>query len=395
MISNPLKDRTGTRFDEPADRSEACPANMSFRNPLDGTRGNTLDERKRDSLIMTIIPTNNSDFFAEFPQPKGEIVEGLFRPGQLVVLGGAFGLGKTPLLQDWIVHLVHGLSWCDRRVSQRHVILLDLESNSDLYRESMLRISQRLGVRPPSPGQWIPYFEHASASSLGTKVLLDVLRKSRDKKFEFLKLELTKHPDTIVIIDPFDMFFQVDMCKAVDVMKVYSELRLLLAQFPESCFLLVCNLRKRDRKHGSPSLLSDARDWLEEIGGSIAILARADVRLGFAEYDRDLRILNGIRRGEECFPMLLRTVGDTPNLAGYEQVPPDDVVLRAKFTEAEGKYWGVLPNEFVFSEVVAAGTVPKSTLSRLTHKALALNAMVQDADGTFRKILGTVPSGAQ
>jgi hypothetical protein len=82
-------------------------------------------------------------------------------------------------------------------------------------------------------------------------------------------------------------------------------------------------MRKKDRRsQSSPSLLSDPRDWLEDVCGTLDIMNRSDVRLGMDSYDDEVRVINGVRRSEDMHPLLIRTVGHPPDgLAGFETLP--------------------------------------------------------------------------
>ena len=95
--------------------------------------------------------------------------------------------------------------------------------------------------------------------------------------------------------------------------------------------MMTFNLRKRDRKNAKANLLSDPRGWLEEVCGSLDLLNRSDVRLGIDCQEDDVRVINGIVRGREMHPLLIRPVtGSNDELAGFEQVTPDDLDLYAR-----------------------------------------------------------------
>src|SRR4029077_2543827 len=102
---------------------------------------------------------------------------------------------------------------------------------------------------------------------------------------------------------------------------------------------------------------------------------------GIDIHEDDVRVVNGIRRGEEFQPLLIRPVGDEPNLAGFELAPP--LEMESCFTENQMVYWEQLPDAFKFEE--AAQTVPKGSLSRLIKRARSLGLLERTLDGRFRK----------
>lgn len=81
--------------------------------------------------IVQQVTAEETGFFAGDDQPRPEIVEGLVREGQLVAFAGPFGMGKSPMLTDMGVHVIHGVPLCGRRVSQRPVISFDFETPLD------------------------------------------------------------------------------------------------------------------------------------------------------------------------------------------------------------------------------------------------------------------------
>jgi hypothetical protein len=170
-------------------------------------------------------------------------------------------------------------------------------------------------------------------------------------------------------------------------LRVYRLLRKLTQDFPQSAFLVTFNLRKRDRRAPKPSLLDAPRDWLDEVAGSIDIMNRSDVRLGIDVFDENIRVINGIRRGEELHPLMIQAVGDPDALAGFERVEPDALVLRAAFTKRQRHHWRSLPEEFRFDEV-ADNSVPRASLFRLIGRARSLGVLSLDGR-VYRKTLGS------
>jgi hypothetical protein len=132
-----------------------------------------------------------------------------------------------------------------------------------------------------------------------------------------------------------------------------------------------------------PNLLTNPREWLEEVCGTLDILNRSDVRLGMDIHDEDVRVLNGIRRAEDMCPLLICSVIHNGRLAGFEPCPPDDSGLRAAFTAKQLGHWDRLPAKFRFEEV-ADRVVPRASLQRLLDRAKSLN-FVECNNGLWQK----------
>ena len=157
---------------------------------------------------------------------------------------------------------------------------------------------------------------------------------------------------------------------------MYGSLRRLLSKYPKAAMLLTFNLRKKDKRAQYVStLLTDPRGWLEEVSGTLDILNRSDVRLGMDMQSEDIRVINGIRRGEDMDPVLIRPVGESSEkLAGFERVQPEGLDFTAALTAGQSKYWEQLPTEFRFEDI-ADKIVPRASLSRLIKRVVSLGKM--------------------
>jgi hypothetical protein len=103
-------------------------------------------------------------------------------------------------------------------------------------------------------------------------------------------------------------------------------------------------------------------------------------------YGDDNRVINGIRRGEEFDPLLVRPVEHLGNPAGFELVAPSDTVLFLALSPRQAEHWKKLPPEFAFDDV-AGKQVPRSSLSRIIKRAESLGALTKDsATGRYRKV---------
>ena len=146
------------------------------------------------------------------------------------------------------------------------------------------------------------------------------------------------------------------------------------------------SIRKRDRRMSRADLLTEPRDWLDEISGTIEIMNRCDVRVGVDTHAEDVRVLNGIRRSEEMDPLLFRPVydsSDAPN--GFELVTPDALTVLAALTNTQTKHWQNLPEEFRFEEV-ANKLVPRASLKRLIDRTTLMGSL-RRIDGVYKKVM--------
>jgi len=197
-------------------------------------------------------------------------------------------------------------------------------------------------------GNWLDaYLEHDDQNEPGTEKRFAALADPRFKvRLKLMEEALSDKPDALVIIDPLELLFRIDTTSKVFVLSLYSELRRLLSRFQHVAMLITFNLRKRDKKGTQSDLLTDQRGWLEEVCGTLDILNRSDVRLGMDHYGEDARVINGIRRGEDLHPLIVKPVEIAPDIyAGFELCPSDVFTTASLFTPKQREYWGKLPNE--------------------------------------------------
>ena len=326
---------------------------------------------------MTMYPRPEPDFFDADDEPAFEVIPGILREGQIAILGGAYGVGKSPLILDLVVRVALGLKWGDEQILKRPVILFDFESTRNQITRGVKNICERLDESLPLvPDDFEPVLSHdRPLPSAAVKSSRTIEPDGR------LASALERKPDALLVIDPIELMFQFDKLKGRDILDLYQGLRDLLRKFPGASILATFNLRKRDRKTRRANLLLEPRDWLDEISGSADIVNRCDVRLGFDFDDSEednVRILNGVRRGEPMSPVLLRPIGDSPDeIAGFERVPPEEIELRRALTTRQLEYWRILPRRFRFGKV-AGRVVPKSSLHRLIQKAISLGLLKRD-----------------
>jgi hypothetical protein len=366
------------------------PQDIIARSSSEGVEDSRRDEAAQAAVVseassQSAIP--DSAFFTSNNEQRPEIVSGLIREGQLAVLAGTYGVGKSPLLSHISICMLNGIPWCGHEVNHRPVIAFDLESAGPTYKRNFANVAERFHVQLPRiPAQLEAYLEHDAADAPATIKLLDLVKsKTLDQRIDFIKEALRRKPNALVVIDPLELLFRLDTRDKTHVLLLYGHLRYLLASFPHSAILFTLNLRKKDRRStNQPDLLTDPRGWLEEVSGSLDILNRCDVRLGLDFHGEDVRVINGVRRGEDMHPMLIRPVGELPDgLAGFESCPPTDLTLKFALTPTLLTYWDKLPQDFRFEDM-ADRIVPRSTLHRLLKKAQSLT-IIEESNSLWRK----------
>ena len=330
----------------------------------------------------------DDDYLSRNCTPRAEIVSGLIREGQLVAFAGPFGVGKSPVLADLAIHVLNGIPWCGHEISRRPVIAIDFESDGPGFKKRVVDISGRLGVpRPIVPDHFDIYLNHDSAEEPTTSRLLEALAaRGFERRVALIAEALERKPDALVIIDPIELLFRFDTRDKTHVLVVYGVLRQLLSKYSKAAILSTFNLRKKDRRSvHNANLLSDPRGWLEEICGSLDLLNRSDVRLGLDFYDEEVRVINGIRRGEPMDPTLIRPASlANGHPAGFELCPPSALSQEFAFTKKQLEYWRKLPPSFSFDSV-ADQLVPRSTLSRTLARAKSLG-LIAERDAVWTKV---------
>jgi len=314
--------------------------------------------------------------------PSPVVVEGVMREGQLVVLSGDYHVGKTPLVRDLAFHVQNGLPWLGRETYQRDVVVLDFETPHTDFVVSLSRLQERYGGTGEVP---LAYLLSAKAED-GRVRRLPYVSFKWDDRLRFIRDCLDRSYDALLIIDPAEHFFRFNRDRSTEIHNLYIRVREVLTEFPKSAIVMVGNHRRRGHRKGRPSLLKDPQGWLEGSAGNLDILNRCDVRLGLDFHDDpDLRVIHGVRRSESASPIIIRTVGAGEFLAGFEVVPSESVSMLLRLGKSQRRYWELLPTEFHFEEIVTAGIVPRSSLSRLLREVRAMG-LLESSEGVHRKV---------
>jgi hypothetical protein len=326
-----------------------------------------------------------TSYFTRDRQQLPDVVEGLLAESKITALGGDYGVGKSPLITDLVLHIVNGLDWCGRKVEKRPIIHFDFETPARKYKTDLENGAKRLGVPLPSVPEMIqPLFQNDDIAEPGTAQLLEALG-SDDKGFAVLERLLGEKPAAVLIFDPVELFVLMDKNDGRAIVRLYQRLRKLFASYPHASALCTYNLKKSDKKAPKPNLLADPRRWLDEVSGAKEIMSRSDIRLGIDLFDdeQSVRVINGVQRGEPFEPLLIQPAGEPE--AGFELCPPDRFSLKDVFTPRQARYWQALASCFTFSEGVNAG-IPKSSLWRLIKRATSVGLLRPENEGWIKTV---------
>src|ERR1700674_499481 len=232
-------------------------------------------------------PTALADsYFLRNRKPQSDMVEGLIGESKITVLGGDYGVGKSPLIADFVLHITNGLDWCGRKVEERPVIHFDFETPATKYKADLENGAKRLDCSLPDvPEVLEPFFQHDSVKEPTTGRLLEALGNT-GKCLALVEESLKKKPKAVVIFDPVELFVPIDKLKGTEIVGFYQQLRKLFGAYPHSGMLCTFNLRKPDANNrNKANLLSDPRGWLQEVSGVNEIMTRSDIRLGIDFFD--------------------------------------------------------------------------------------------------------------
>lgn len=324
---------------------------------------------------------------------RPEVIEGIFREGQIVTLCGPFSSGKTPILKDWAVAVAGGLDWCGCATTQRPVVIADFESDDGEFYENLSNIATRR-VGPTTPLDITLFLRNGDEDDVMVEKVYALLGSPMKERFKWVEEQLAAHPTGVFVIDPVQILFpEVDKNKSQHVTFLFSTFRTLKRKYRGASFIFVYNVRKDSNQKKEPvSLLEYPHDWLQEISGSLDLQNRSDVRLGMEfmkKGERDVVVLNGIRRGETIEPFLLEAVhlpdsGEEPRLGGFTRIAPESIdpetVLTAKMYAA----WYEMDETFTVAELAKKSS--RGTAYRLIARARRMQIVKEVEPGRFQKV---------
>lgn len=323
---------------------------------------------------------------------RPEIIEGIFREGQIVTLCGPFSAGKTPILKDWAVAVAAGIDWCGCATTQRPVVILDFESDDGEFYENIVAIAtRRVGASTPLD---ISLYLRSGDDEEAVEEVYKLMHASVKERFSWLEARLVEHPNALFVIDPIQLLYNIDKNKSQDVTALFNAFRTMKRRYRGATFVFVYNLRKDSTQTKErPSLLEYPHDWLQEISGSLDLQNRSDVRLGMefmTRGERDIVVLNGIRRGETMEPFVLEAEvlpiaeGEVePRKAGFRRVDPTTLDTEQVFTGKMNAAWLEMDRMFTAKQLVAASS--NGTAYRLIARAKRMGLVREVAKGEYEK----------
>src|SRR5277367_450446 len=144
----------------------------------------TPQEGPGDSALVA------SDFFARNREPSTEIIEGIARATQIAAVGGPYGAGKSPWLQELLVCRIHGLPWCGRAVAQGPAALLDFENPAWVIQQNIENVCGRYGVRLPRNPDELEIFTENDDPAINpatSRILRALESREVENKFQILE----------------------------------------------------------------------------------------------------------------------------------------------------------------------------------------------------------------
>lgn len=326
---------------------------------------------------------------------RPEIIAGVFREGQITTLCGPFSSGKTPILKDWAVAVASGREWCGCATTQRPVIMLDFESDDGEFFENIDNIITYRGLYEDDLDISI-YLRNGEDDDPLVEDVYQLMGASVKDRFQWMEKRLTEHPDALFIIDPIQLLFNIDKNKSQDVTALFNTFRTMKRKFRGATFVFVYNLRKDTQpSKDRPSLLEYPHEWLQEISGSLDLQNRSDVRLGMefmTRGERDVVVLNGIRRGETLEPFVLEPIclplqpgEEEPQKAGFirvsaEALDPAQVLPGKKYAA-----WSAMDQKFSMHDLIVKSS--RSTAYRLVSQAKRMGLLREVEAGVYEKVV--------
>ena len=320
-----------------------------------------------------------------------EIVEGLFREGDIVTLSGWMGIGKSPLLKDWAIAVSSGIPWCGRQTAQRPVLMIDFEAKEWAFLPALQRMAHRVGIAGVPP-LITPYIYNNADRPPETMELLSVCKTaSAEDRMNWLRSKLLAMPNALLIVDPLDMLFNIEKNKGRHVVMLFHKFRELSFDFPQAAFIFVYNLRKANKNIEPPNLFQDPRGWLQETAGSLDIQNRSDVRLGFDEYPAEdgILVLNGLRRDEKMGPVLLEPVWyaapgmDKERETGFKEATLRNVKVDTILNRRQLNVWQQIGEDFTVAGL--EGLMPRSSAYNMVQRCLTSGLARKVSEGAYRK----------
>jgi hypothetical protein len=331
--------------------------------------------------------------------PPPTLITGLLHQGEIGILIGRSGMGKTPLAVQLALCVAGGIPFFGRHTVARPAGVLALESLYDTREIIFGRMQHRLGISSNVPLD--PFLLGNDDGDPNSRALREAIHLADDKaRLGWLARLIRDRNYGLVIIDTMLTFMSLEATDEKGVRHLYAELRKLCATRPYPAIVFTGHLRKRDRKNPGPSLLDDPRMWLqEETLGTTAWTSCADVRLGFDRLgddpdERDYKVLGGYRRGEDPLPPIItRPETETVEVDGVPTEMPilwtradPSVLHKHAFTETEWDCFNKLPVGEVlsFKECVELCGA-KSTWHRMQAVARANDLMTYE-HGKYRRV---------
>lgn len=302
------------------------------------------------------------------------IVDGLIREHSINVVAGHSTLGKTPLAVTMGIAVASGTPFLGHSTRKGRVLYCDSESIDEQFSTLAQQISKQAEL-PEVPANfevWSPNWDEGAGVDYGEALL---------KRIEMAE-------PSLVIIDPLRNFFPDMEQRADDAVKRFNRME-SLAKASGASFLFVHHLRKTNAE--TVSIVEDPNGWFMNVAGSLAIVNRAQARLGVEASGEDDLVIGGIVRGVGRIPPIhiTRDYDEDGEIRGYRRQDELDF-LKDNYRAALMQ----LGNEFTFSEAgKALGSSSGSVSSRFLATVQRAGLVVKLPGKRYRKTRGKGSAG--
>jgi hypothetical protein len=290
------------------------------------------------------------------------VVQGMLNPGQVGIIVGESGIGKSPLNYQLSLCVAAGIPFLRTKTTQGLVIYVDGENgtqNSQAIRDSVLR---HLGIERPK-----------------NFLLLDV------PDMTHLRPAVRKFKPTLVVIDTLRAFApeaEGDNPKAAAFLKDLKT----LGRETGTAFILIHHPKKPNGDYGPPKLeRGNEMEWLLQASGARALINQTDTRIAIEATTKGdaalVMVWNHKVQGATGPVFLTRVFDEDDEPIGYDRLVGSVALLNKDQQEPFEK----LPSIFSFTEAKHAYSRGPQATTDFLKKCIALQ-LLEKVGKSYRKL---------
>ncbi len=293
---------------------------------------------------------------AQVPEPTAT-VEGLLWEGQISVLAGAYGDGKTLWGTQLTLCLAVGRDFLGRKVRRPYkTAFIDCENLLGAIKGRVARQQNALELTEEEQHLLQQNWLYSRADSPDCPLFGMQLDK---KPSAPLTQFVADNEPELLVIDNLGLAVATNLQEDDAVKQLYNSLKALRTTNPSlqnGGILLLHHITKPSRdQQAKASLLTSPRDFLGQTRGSGRVLDFCETRLGIAEERIDpgtFKVINGINRGEPPQPLIMQLNEETLSFELHEN-------RRFRFEQMfrycplRKQIYEQLPATFTYSEAVS------------------------------------------